>query len=64
MADTAKPLVDAHGRPARDAVDTKCPRCRQECPRGDEQHRVRSGGFGAVHDVCVHCGYEFEELTV
>jgi hypothetical protein len=58
-------LVDATGRPAREAIDTRCPRCRTECPKGDERKRVRSGGFGAhVHDVCVTCGYDFEELTV
>jgi hypothetical protein len=57
-------LVDAHGRPARAAIDTRCPRCRIECPPGDTKKRVRSGGFGVVHDCCVNCGFEFEESTV
>ena len=62
---TDRTIVDPHGQPARQAVDTRCPRCRVECPKGDDKKRVRSGGFGAtVHDVCVNCGHEFEELTV
>lgn len=63
-------IVDPSGRPARQAsrpvIDTRCPRCRIECPPGDEKKRVPSGGFGsAIHDVCVTCGYDFEgERTV
>lgn len=58
-------IVDAHGRPARTVIDARCPRCQVDCPKGDATKRVRSGGFGPhVHDVCIRCGYEFEELTV
>jgi rubredoxin len=58
--DPAAALVDASGRPAfeRRAEDQQCPRCHASPDR-----RVRSGGFGIVHDVCGNCGYDFEELT-
>lgn len=36
-----------------------CPQC-----RAGKDRRVRSGGFGAFHDVCGQCGFEFEERTV
>jgi len=67
MPDEASPslILDSHGRPARQAIETTtCPGCRRACPPGDETTRVRSGGFGAVHDCCGACGYDFEELTV
>lgn len=35
-------------------VDPRCPRC-----RADESARVLSGGFGALHEVCSECGYDF-----
>lgn len=53
-------IVDPQGRPARKAADRNCPRCR----RGPDR-RVASAGFGTDrHDVCGHCGYEFDEFTV
>lgn len=62
---TAAPkILDPSGKPVRQAIDTACPGCRRPCPAGDETTRVRSGGFGAVHDCCRACGYDFEELTV
>lgn len=56
-------IVDAHGRRPEKSIE-RCPRCHVECPKGDTVRRVRSGGFGQVHDCCVACGYEFEESTV
>lgn len=64
MSDDPTLIVDPHGRPARQAIDTSCPGCGRACPPGDEQARVRSGGFGVVHDCCRQCGHDFEELTV
>ena len=52
-------ILDASGRPARQKVDTRCPRC--YAPR---ERRVLSAGFGPVHDVCGQCGYDFEERTL
>lgn len=65
MTDDEKParIVDAQGRPAPPAIP-RCPRCLIESRPGDERKRVRSGGFGSPHDVCIACGYEWEELTV
>lgn len=60
------PIVDPQGRPARrEATEPLCPRCLQASPKGDATKRTRSSGFGGdVHDVCVQCGYDFDELTV
>jgi len=64
LTDRRKPLVDAQGRPTRAEIP-RCPRCHREAPKGDPTTRTRSAGFGGdVHDVCVYCGYDFEELTV
>jgi predicted RNA-binding Zn-ribbon protein involved in translation (DUF1610 family) len=49
-------LVDASGRAVR--VSHDCPQC-----GADKAKRVASGGFGAPHDVCAVCGYEWETLT-
>ena len=57
-------IVNPQGKPARVALDTRCPRCGVECPEGDTAKRVASCGFGTPHDVCRKCGYEFEGLTV
>lgn len=56
-------IVNAQGKPARSADDT-CPGCQKRCPRGDGRARQLSGGFGPIHDVCRHCGHDFDELTV
>jgi len=40
-------------------VETRCPVC-----RADQSKRVPSGAFGALHDVCGKCGYDFEEWTL
>lgn len=65
MSDRDTTIVDPQGKPARASIDTRCPRCKVECPEGDKRKRVPSGGFGKnVHDVCRACGYEFEGLTV
>jgi uncharacterized protein (DUF983 family) len=57
--DDDRGIVDAQGKPARRAIDTRCPRC-----HASKDQRVLSGGFGAPHDVCGHCGHEFEERTL
>jgi len=63
--DRDRAIVDPSGRPARAAADqTTCPGCGATSPPGDPKARVRSGGFGACHDVCARCGYEFAELTI
>ena len=47
-------IVDAQGKPARHAIDTRCPTCRSLTRR-------LSGGFGPdVHDLCADCGYSFD----
>lgn len=51
-------ILDADGQPARPA-SRRCP----VCGAGPDRRR-RSGGFGAVHDVCGDCGYAFDERTV
>lgn len=56
-------IVDAHGRKPEKTIE-RCPRCQVECPKGDTKRRVASGGFGAVHDCCLNCGFEFQESTV
>lgn len=38
--------------------DDRCPRCRAAADK-----RVKSGGFGQLHDVCSVCGHDFEEDT-
>jgi len=60
----APPILDPSGKPARQASDQTCPGCFAICPEGDETARVRSGGFGVCHDVCVRCGYEWNTLTL
>lgn len=52
-------LVTPDGRPARQAVDKRCPRC-----KADPKKRTLSAGFGTPHDVCTVCGFDFEERTV
>jgi uncharacterized protein (DUF983 family) len=47
-------LVDAHGRPARQAADLPCPQC-----GAGPDHRVPSCGFGTPRPVCARCGYEW-----
>jgi uncharacterized protein (DUF983 family) len=59
-ADPAAALVGADGRsPARAKKSKDCPRC----DAAPEKRRL-SGGFGAVHDVCGSCGYDFPERTI
>ena len=57
--DPAAALVDGQGRPARQAQDPRCPRC-----RANRDKRVLSAGFGEPHDVCGQCGYEWQERTL
>ena len=52
MAETATGLLDATGRPMRQAVTKDCPVC-----HGTK--RVASAGFGEPHPVCATCGYDF-----
>ena len=50
-------LVSPSGSPFR--RDGKCPRCGAE-----KSKRVALAAFGRPpHDVCVECGFEFEEST-
>jgi len=56
---TPPAILDASGKPARQAIDTSCP----QCGAGPEK-RVLSGGFGPVHDVCGQCGHDFAERTL
>lgn len=49
-------IVGPNGQPARAAVSANCPRC----GKGPDR-RVASGGFGTLHPVCGHCGYEWHE---
>lgn len=56
-------VLNAQGRPASPTV-AACPQCGALCPPGDAQARVASGGFGALHDVCARCGFDFEEYTL
>lgn len=48
-------LVDASGRPLGRQVREPCPRCGASPDR-----RVPSAGFGAPHDCCGRCGFEWE----
>ena len=60
LDDPTPPLiVDGHGKPARQAIDTACPQC-----RAPKDRRVLSAGFGSPHDVCGNCGHDFEERTL
>jgi hypothetical protein len=53
-------LLTPDGRIARVALAPQpCPQCGAKPER-----RVLSGGFGAVHDVCGTCGYDFPERTL
>jgi uncharacterized protein (DUF983 family) len=52
------PLIGPDGFPARRPEDQTCPRCGAEPDK-----RRLSSGFGAPHDVCGVCGFEFEERT-
>lgn len=45
-------IVDAHGKPARQAVDPTCPRC-----GAGEDKRVAANGFGIRRPACGQCGY-------
>jgi uncharacterized protein (DUF983 family) len=47
-------IVDGSGQPARRAADRACPTCHA----GPDKRRL-SSGFGASHDVCGVCGYEW-----
>jgi uncharacterized protein (DUF983 family) len=51
---TSPVIVDASGRPARAAIETKCPVCRSA-------RRRLSGGFGPVHDICADCGHAWPD---
>ena len=48
-------LTDARGT----AKSTACPRCGK-----GKEFRVLSSGFGEPHDVCRHCGHDFDERTL
>jgi ribosomal protein L37AE/L43A len=51
-------VLGPNGLPARVLPSNDCPRCGK-----DAAARVASAGFGAPHDVCSKCGFEFEGLT-
>lgn len=55
---TTPQVLGPDGQPARREASTLCPQC-----QAPKDRRVRSSGFGAPHDVCGKCGYEFEEWT-
>ena len=57
MNETPK-ILGPDGKAARKANEA-CPRC-----GAGRNKREASAGFGAPHDVCSQCGYEWEELTV
>ena len=52
-------IVDPSGRPARKAQSTDCPGC--SAPKAK---RRLSSGFGAPHDICGECGFDFPERTI
>jgi len=52
----APAIVDASGRPARQAIDTNCPRC-----GAAKEKRMASCGFGMRRPVCTVCGYKWED---
>lgn len=50
-------IVDPSGKPARQAVDTACPKC-----GAGPDKRVASCGFGTPSTLCSRCGYDFHEV--
>jgi len=52
---TRPPLVDASGRPARQADDA-CPQC-----GADKTKRGPSCGFGVRRPVCYVCGFKWDD---
>jgi len=54
--DTKPTILDASGKPARQAVDATCP----QCGAGPDK-RQASGGFGIRRPVCTSCGWKWED---
>ena len=50
-------IVDPSGKPARQALDTACPKC-----GAGPDKRVASCGFGTPSTLCSSCGYDFQEV--
>jgi len=51
----APQIVDAHGKPARQASKA-CPGCGAGVDK-----RVASCGFGPIGTLCSRCGYDFQQ---
>lgn len=51
---SAPQILGANGSPARVPQPVQCPSC-----GAGKDRRVKSGGFGAVVDVCGRCGFEY-----
>jgi len=45
-------IVDAYGKPARQAITTACPRC-----GAGTDKRIASCGFGTPKPCCSGCGF-------
>ena len=54
MSRTTVVILDANGKPARQAASKVCP----QCGAGPDL-RVPSAGFGVPHPVCGRCGHEW-----
>jgi len=52
MDDEAPLILDPHGKPASQALDTTCPRC-----GAAKDKRIASCGFGVRRPCCGVCGY-------
>lgn len=50
-------IVDAQGKPARQAASKACP----GCGAGPER-RGPSSGFGQAMTICLKCGHDFHEV--
>jgi uncharacterized protein (DUF983 family) len=55
MEPQSRVIVDPNGRPARAAIDDRCP----QCGEGADKRRP-SGGFGTPWTVCA-CGFEWKD---
>jgi uncharacterized protein (DUF983 family) len=49
-------IVDPSGKPARQTLDTGCPRC-----GAGAEKRIASCGFGVRKPCCSDCGYVWED---
>ena len=52
----APKILDASGKPARQAIDASCP----QCGAGPEK-RVASCGFGVRRPCCGKCGFVWQD---